>query len=205
VKLFGRAKATDHDGVEGSAVVVASSLLEATDEHAGKNNDYTTLLGTFNLGVVPHDLTLEVHVVGRESFTVDKRERVPARAAGNRWQLPVGIELPVRVSSGTADGVDIQWAQFLDAPDRKREVDNAAARESAAEVRRSVEAVPGMQAQTWAAAAMGMPLWMNAVRTGSMTRKEFDQQVDGLTRIGQMDPELAAQGKATLSTEGFSG
>jgi hypothetical protein len=45
---------------------------------------------------------------------------------------------------------------------------------------------------------------MESVRTGRMKRKAFNTQVDTLSRIGQMDPDLAAWSKQTLDAAGFS-
>jgi len=46
-------------------------------------------------------------------------------------------------------------------------------------------------------------VWMGLQRDGKMKRKAFDQQVDTLARIGQMDPALAADAKRTLDAEGL--
>jgi hypothetical protein len=46
-------------------------------------------------------------------------------------------------------------------------------------------------------------MWMASVRSGGMKRKQFDQQLDTLLRLGQMDPALADDAKRTLDAEGF--
>ena len=162
-------------------------------------------LNQFNLGKIPHDLTLEVHLPGQVPFTVTRRVGVPARATGRQgYQLPVGVELPITYSEDNPRDFDIDWKAFLDAPERKAAVQRAAAQEGAARATAYTQSVPGMTEKTWASAAAGLPNWMEAVRTGKMKRKAFNTQVDTLSRIGQMDPDLAESSKQTLDAEGFT-
>jgi hypothetical protein len=176
------------------------------DEHrTGRNIEVReNVFNQFNLGTIPHDLTLEVRIPDRAPFEVTKRFGVPAKATGSQgYELPVGLELPVTVRGDDADDVDIEWKSFLASDDSKASIKKASSDASYAKAKAHTELVPGMTEQTWANAAMGMPMWMEAVRRGNMKRKDFDQQVDTLSRIGQMDPELAAEGKRTLDAEGL--
>ncbi|MEP1122613.1 MAG: hypothetical protein ABJH68_01820 [Ilumatobacter sp.] len=161
-------------------------------------------LAQFDLGSILHELTLEVRVPDRTTVVVTRREKVPARATGRSgFELPIGLELPITLTGVGPDDFDIGWKAFLGSPDRKNVVRRAVAEEQAAQVRSYVDSQPGMREQTWSAAATGMPLWMQLVRDGRMQRAAFDRQVDTLTRIGQMDPELAAEGKRILDADGF--
>lgn len=162
-------------------------------------------LNQFNLGKIPHDLTLDVRLPGQAPFSVTRRVGVPARATGRQgYQLPVGVELPITYTEDNPQDFDIDWNSFLDAPERKAAVQRAAAQESAAHATAYTQSVPGMTEATWANAAAGLPNWMEAVRTGKMKRKAFNTQVDTLSRIGQMDPDLADWSKQALDAEGFS-
>jgi hypothetical protein len=60
-----------------------------------------------------------------------------------------------------------------------------------------------MKEATWASAEQTMPYMLEQVRTGKWKRKTFDEQVDQLNRLGQIDPELWASSKAALDAEGF--
>ena len=60
-----------------------------------------------------------------------------------------------------------------------------------------------MKETTWAAAEQTMPYMLEQVRTGKWKRKTFDEQVDQLNRLGQIDPELRASSIAALDAEGF--
>jgi hypothetical protein len=200
--IFGKRRREESDWA-GVAIVTKSSSV--ANKVRGSHPNVEERENEFNaigLGTIPHDLTLEVRIPGREPFEITKRVKVPARATGRQgYDLPLGVELPVTPRGD--DDVEIDWKQFLKSPGRKTAVQKAAADESYARVKEYTEAIPGRTEQTWASAAAGMPNWMEAVRQGKMKRKAFDQQVDTLTRIGQMDPELAAEGKATLDAEGF--
>ena len=205
--LFGR-KSKSGEVQAGMATVTTSSMVPNVITRTGVYHhveERENSLNAFNLGTIPHDLTLEVRIAGRAPFEVTKRFAVPAKATGRQgYELPVGLELPVTLPGHDPNQVEIEWKTFLASPDSKKAVQKAASRQSFDEAKKYTEAVPGMTDKTWANAAAGMPMWMEAVRQGKMKRKAFEQQVDTLTRIGQMDPELAAEGKRTLDAEGFA-
>jgi hypothetical protein len=130
--------------------------------------------------------------------------KVPAKATGRQgYALPPGVTLPIVVQDAQAQDFDIDWKAFLASPDRKAAVQRAAAEQSSLEAQRYTELVPGLKEQAWASAAQGVPMWMAAVRNGSMKRKAFDQQLHTLLRLGQMDPALAEEAQRTLAAEGF--
>ena len=192
-------------GPSATAMVTASHAVDNTQSAGvGSNVEIReNALNQFNLGTIPHDLTLEIRMPGYAPFAVTQRVAVPAKATGRQgYQLPVGVELPIVVTNSNPFEFTIDWKAFLDAPDRKAVVQRAAARESEAKATAYTNLVPGMKEQTWANAHAGLPMWMEAVRAGKMKRKAFNQQVDTLTRIGQMDPQEAAWGKQTLDAEG---
>jgi hypothetical protein len=191
-----------------TALVIESSSVKNVEHASGvhRNDEVReNALNQFNLGKIPHDLTLEVRMPDRPPFTVTQRVGVPAKATGRQgYRLPVGIELPITYAEDNPQDFDIDWNAFLDSPDRKAAVQQAAANESRAQATAYTQSVPGLTEKTWASAAAGVPNWMEAVRTGKMKRKAFNTQVDTLSRIGQMDPELAIWSKQTLDAEGFS-
>lgn len=204
--MFGR-KSKNGAGQAGVATVTNSSMVANVITKTGvyKNvEERENVLNGFNLGTIPHDLTLEVRIAGRAPFEVTKRFAVPAKATGRQgYELPVGLELPVTLAGNDSNSVEIEWKTFLASPDSKKAVKKASSQQSFDEAKKYTEAA-GLTEQTWANAAAGMPMWIEAVRQGKMKRKAFDQQVDTLSRIGQMDPELAAEGKRTLDAEGFT-
>lgn len=190
-------------------MVTASDMVDNRESRPGVHTNVEARENVFNalnLGTIAHDLTLEVRIPGQAAYEITKRFAVPAKATGRQgYQLPVGVELPVTVSPTDPHYVDIDWKSFLDSPHAKAAVQRAAADQSYAKATAYTQAVPGLMERTWANAAAGLPMWMAAVRNGKMKRKAFNQQVDTLTRIGQMDPVLAAESKATLDAEGFRG
>jgi hypothetical protein len=206
VALFGRLRrGNDDDAVAGVAIVTSSSMTDNVEHRGGRNVEVRdNALNQFNLGTIPHNLTLEVRISGRAPYEVNQRVNVPAKATGRQgYELPAGLEIPVKVRGANPDDVEIDWKAFLASDGRKAAVQKAASEVSFAEAKQYTETVAGMQEQTWANAAAGLPMWLEAVRQGKMKRRDFDQQVDVLSRIGQMDPELAAEGKRTLNAEGF--
>jgi hypothetical protein len=192
--------------MKATALVTGSSSVKNVETSGVHRNDEIreNALNQFNIGKIPHDLTLEVRLPEQPPFTVTKRIGVPARATGRQgYQLPVGVELPITYAQDNPEDFDIDWSAFLDSPDRKASVQRAAAQESAAQATAYTQSVPGLTEKTWASAAAGLPNWMEAVRSGKLKRKVFNTQVDTLSRIGQMDPELAAWSKQTLDAEGL--
>jgi len=179
-------------------------MIDNVEHRGGRNVEVRdNAFNQFNLGTIPHDLTLEVRISGRAPYEVSQRVKVPAKATGRQgYELPIGLELPVTVRGDNPDDIEIDWKTFLASDDRKAQVQKAASDASFAKAKQYTE-ITGMQEQTWANAAAGLPVWLAAVRGGNMTRQDFDQQVDTLSRIGQMDPELAAEGKRTLDAEGL--
>ena len=180
-------------------------MTDNVEHRGGRNVEVRdNAFNQFNLGTIPHHLTLEVRIPGRAPYEVTQRVNVPAKATGRQgYELPAGLEVPVKLRGDDPDDVEIDWKAFLASDGRKAAVQKAASEASFATAKQYTETVPGMQEQTWANAAAGLPMWLEAVRQGKMKRKAFDQQVDTLSRIGQMDPELAAEGKRTLDAEGF--
>jgi hypothetical protein len=207
--LFGRRRSGTASGPSSGVTALVKASTMATDEehtrgvtinhHVQKN-----ALNAINLGSIPHILTLEVTIPGEQPFEVTREYKVPARATGRSgYTLPPGVVLPVIVRDAATHDVAIDWDAFLASPDRKAAVRRAAADESSRQAQRYTESVPGLKQQTWASAAQGLPMWVNAVRTGSMKRKAFDQQINTLLRLGQIDPAQAEQAKRELDADGF--
>ncbi len=182
-------------------------MVTANEGERGVATNHTVVgndLNALGIGSIPHHLTLEVTIPGHAPFEVTREFKVPAKATGRSGHtLPPGLQLPVIVNDAATQDIDVDWKGFLASPERKAAVQRAAAEQSSAEAKEYTNAVPGMKEQTWASAAQGVPMWMNAVRTGSMKRKAFDQQLDGLLRLGQMDPVLAEEAKQQLDAEGL--
>ena len=202
-RLSGRGSSPQ--GPSGTAVVTGSKAVDNVERAGGKNVEVReNSLNQLNLGTIPHDLTLEVRRPDHAPFAVTQRVAVPAKATGRQgYQLPIGVELPIVLTGQEPNDFSIDWKTFLDSPDRKAAIQRAAAEESRANAKAYTEKVPGMTEKTWASAAAGLPMWMEAVRAGKMKRKAFDQQVDTLSKIGQMDPVAAAEAKQTLDAEGL--
>lgn len=186
------------------AVITASSTWGERPQHGVYKNDRVdhNEFNAIGLGSIPHALTLEVRPLNGDPFTFEGEFKVPAKATGSTgYTLPVGLELPVDIDDGGA--VEVDWKAFLDHPDRKRQVKNAVAREQSAAATAYTNSQPGMKEATWAAAEQTMPYMLDQVRTGKWKRKMFDEQVDQLNRLGQIDPDLWASSKATLDSEGL--
>ena len=206
--LFGkRSKGSTVASSGAFALVKASAMATDLERQPGTTKNHNVRenqLNALNIGSIPHNLTLEVTIPGHEPFEVIGEFRVPAKATGRSgYTLPPGLHLPVVVHDAERHDIDIDWDAFMASPDRKAAVQRAAADQSSAEAKRYTESVPGLKDQAWASAAQGVPMWMQAVRTGSMKRKAFDQQIPTLLRLGQIDPALAEEATQTLDAEGF--
>lgn len=205
--LFDRLKGRDAQRTPGAVAIVRESQAVDNVEQPGVRTNYSVEhneLWYLNLGRRPHRLVLEVRIPGTEPYTVERSERVPVRAtSGSSITLATGLTLPLLVDPSAPQSFEIDWKGFLGSPEAKQQVKEATSRESYDAVRRQTENTPGMTEQTWASATAGAPMWMQAVRDGKMKRKAFNSQVDTLSRIGQMDPDLAARCKAQLDAEGY--
>lgn len=200
--LFSRKRKAD-DTPRETALVLESSTWGDRAQHGTYTNDRieSNELNAFGIGSIPHRLKLEVRPLSGTPFEVEGEFKVPAKATGSTgYTLPTDLELPVTIEG---DKVEIDWKAFLDNPDRKRQVKNAVAREQSAAATAYTNSQPGMKEATWAAAEQTMPYMLEQVRTGKWKRKTFDEQVDQLNRLGQIDPELWASSKAALDAEGF--
>lgn len=206
-RFLGKSQGSTPSAPVAYAVVTESRMASDAEHETGVQRNHSVErneLNALGLGTIPHLLTLEVHIPGRDAFTTSGRYKVPAKATGSSgYELPPGLRLPIVVRDPASSDFDIDWKAFNASPDRKAAVKKAAADRSSAEATAYTNSVPGMKEQTWAASREALPLWMDMVRNGQLKRKNFDRDLNTLVRIGQMQPDLADWGKQTLDSEGF--
>jgi len=115
-------------GTAGTARIVES---HPHGEPGSRDSGEDSILLELNyFGTRAYDLTLDVQIPGEEPRRVSGRFKVPRRAENVGWLAPSvgvglwpGLELPVRAGP---DGVQIDWARFLDDPGRKKAQKDAA-------------------------------------------------------------------------------
>jgi hypothetical protein len=197
--LFGSRPA---GGDAGTARVLGSRAVPNADRAGVRTGDEVSHneLWYLNMGKRPHLLRLEVRFPGAEPYETEIRAKVPAKyAPGSAVKLPAAIELPVRRTGKGPEDIEIEWKAFADRPDVKRELKRAAAKEHNASVREGLErANPGQQAMLREANAAQLPGLVQMVRDGRLKRKAFDEQMQTLVTLGQLDEGLLAAAKADL-------
>jgi len=115
-------------GVPGTARVLASKVLEPGYEPGeDKYSTWDEVSRAFDLGKQPYELKLEVTTNAHAPFEVEGRFKVPRKAESysrfKQGRIRTGLELPVRVGSGTPPRVDIDWGRWMADPERKRKMD----------------------------------------------------------------------------------
>jgi hypothetical protein len=114
--------------------------------------------------------------------------------ANEFWYLSVGkrphdLRLQVRLEG------------LAETPDVKRELKRAAAREHNASIREGLErANPDQQAMLREADAAQLPSLVRQVKNGKLKRKTFDQNMQTLVTLGQVDEALLESAKADLDS-----
>ena len=181
--------------VQGTAVIIASKRdpgVKAGDSETWRDDG---LLNEVLVGMtgMPYEFALDVTVPGHEPYQVaGVRSRVPAKAEKyglfQEHPIPLTLEVPVVVRVGDAEKVAIDWKAFLAYPDRVARL--KAARERALNIAgaRMAAANPAMSSAQVEQNRQALEVWIPSVRSGSISRKDFEQSCATLIRIGQMDP-----------------
>lgn len=198
--LFGRDKKESADaGIEGTAVIRDSDRAGAA---FGQFSDFEQLN---RFGSRTYRLTLEVRVPGRDSYEVEGEFKVPRKAENTGFiageignPLRPGLELPVRVGTGDATSVEVDWDKFLASPGRKeaQRATNQSARNRALaqELQKKPELLEKMRTGN-RSAVQG---WAAAVRGGQLSREKFEESVTLEVETGRMDPADAEAARASL-------
>lgn len=186
----------------GEAVVVASQRPEPGKETPGQGGEFDVS----DFGVGRHTLRLEVRLPGREPYEVEGRFKVPpkvqfgrrapliARPLLKRSPIPVGITLPVTADPAKPDDVTIDWDGFLAAGGRD-EMKRLSEAEGVDKLQRTY---PEQTAQMRANAQRELPVWVTYVQGGTMSRKDFDKNVDAYVKLGYLEPAEADAARARL-------
>jgi hypothetical protein len=190
-------------GGYGTAEVLDSRPVDADETQTGVRTNHEVVsndLWYLNLGKRPHILRLEVRFPGAEPYETEVRVRVPVKfAPGSSLKLPAGVDLPVRRTGEAPEDIEVDWKAFGDDKTTKRDVKRAAAREHNASVREGLEhANPGQQAMLREANAAQLPSLVQMVKDGKLKRKTFDQNMQTLVTLGQLDEGLFIAAKAEL-------
>jgi len=204
--LSSRLPGGDRNDSDGYALVLESNPY-ANTERPGviikdeiRHND----LWYLNMGWRPHELTLEVHLPGEQAYETKGRFRVPARFChGSAVRLPTGVQLPVKRTGAGPEEIKVEWGSFAKTREDKKEIKRHAAREHNDALVEGLERnQPEAQARMREANTGALPTWVAAVKAGKMKRKEFDQSVQTLLRLKQIDPDAVARARAELDAAG---
>lgn len=140
-------------------------------------------LGDIGIGNERHDLTLEVHMEGREPYEVQGLFRVPVRLLD---RVVEGMTVPVKVHPSKPDRVAVDWETFVDAggdpPDPTRE-------EITADVHDQFPAE---------SRKMMIDGWVTATKAGAMTKDQFEESITGAITSGMLNEQEAAAARKSL-------
>lgn len=178
----------------GTAVIIGSNMdpdHDPNDVDDSRDDGLFSALLEEATGTL-YEFTLDVTVPGHESYQVaGVRSRVPSKAARislfETHPIPLTLEVPVVVKVGNAQKVAIDWKAFIAYPDRVPRL--KAARERALDIAgaRMAAANPAMTSAQVAHNRQALEVWVPAVKSGSLSRKDFEQSCATLMRLGQMD------------------
>lgn len=192
----------------GTAVIVASNRDPDVDPNWSESWRDDGLFGELSelLGGVVYEFTLSVTVPGHDSYEMPGvRSRVPSKAERisllETHPIPLTLEVPVVVASDDASRIAIDWKSFIALPDKVARL--RAARERALQIaaRRHAEAMAAKDPALAPSAPQDNPAmaWAEAVRAGTLSRAEFDQNTMRLLALGQLRNAdyLAAEARIT--------
>jgi hypothetical protein len=180
--------------LRGTAVIIGSNMDPDHDPNDVEDSADDSLLAELVSGAMGtlYEFTLDVTVPGHESYQVGGvRSRVPSKAARislfETHPIPLTLEVPVVVKVGDAEKVAIDWKAFLAFPDRVPRL--KAARERALDIAgaRLAAANPEMTSAQVVQNKQALEAWIPWVRSGGLSRKDFEQSCATLMRLGQMD------------------
>ena len=205
MSLFGkrrnRRRLAALDGPEGTAVIRASEPMSELSARTGP--DTILNLEPNVMGTHAYWFTLEVRIPGREPYEVSDRFDVPKKAENLSFfdtanALKAGIELPVRVDSNDPAKVAVDWDRFLASPGRKESVRAAKEAGQRANLAQQIARNPKLQAKMQANGRLQLQAWSGAVRSGAMSRDDFERTVTGEVESGRMDPADAQAARQAL-------
>jgi hypothetical protein len=165
--LFNRDKDLERGGLRATAVVQSRRWASTTDEHLLQRS-------------APHVINLEVHVDGREPYRVERKFDVPKKF----WKIARGVELPLLVDPERPERVIIDWDAFEAAGGRQIVKDlGDQYRRDATQNANLQNAVLRENTKT---AVEG---FLVAVKSGGMSRQEFEGYVDEYVSKGELTAE----------------
>lgn len=150
-----------------------------------------------------YELTLEVHLPGREPFEVRGKFKAPKKAERTnfgltRASLSRGLELPVVADPDDPRKVEIDWDRFARDPGRTKALDSARINRQNEILKQQLEKKPKQQAKMWANNKMAAAAWAEAVRAGNLSREQFEESINLEVDSGRMDPADAEAARASL-------
>ena len=184
--------------VHGVATIRESDPLATTPDTA-PSHVVDVVIDHF--GSERYRLLLEIRIPGRDPYMVDGSWKVPNRslgAFGGGGVLAAGIEVPVRVDSEDPQSVAIDWDAYKAAPGRKQAQKAAQESHRSAQARTQLENNPKLADKLRANNRQAVHGWAAAVRAGSMSREDFERNVQLSVDGGRMDPADAEAARATL-------
>jgi hypothetical protein len=185
---------------DGTAVIRASDRVGHESPNQGDPWPWEIALNRF--GHNKYDFTLEVRLPGQEPFSVTDRFTVPKKAENlglldSGRKIPAGIELPVRVDG--RGRIEIDWEAWMASPGRKEGVQAGRAAANAAAMRAHLDKNPKLRDKVRANNKQAALAWAGAVQLGSLTREQFERQVQTEIDHGRMDPADAEAARAQIS------
>ena len=190
--------------IEATAVIVESRPFDKVEALQGGaepgESGILSHLDMLGIGKRRYGFVLEVRPPGGEPYEVDIETKIPARAenAGRASlkDLAPGLELPVRIGSNPQQ-VEIDWDAFLADPNRKKAVRKASSDHNI-EVYKEQMQTTDVGRQLIEGNRQALPVWVQAVKGGSMKRKQFDETVALEVKLGRMDPADAEAARREL-------
>lgn len=189
--------------LSGTAIIMGSKRDPDVDPNWSESWRDDGLFGELSemIGGVVYEFILEVTVPGHDTYRMPGvRTRVPAKAEKislfEQHPIPLTLEVPVAVASDDAAKIAIDWKAFIALPDKAQRLKEARGRALQIAAQRHAEAMAEKDPPSPAGENPAME-WAEAVRAGTMTRQEFDENCMRLLTSGQLrNPDyLAAEAR----------
>ena len=184
-----------NDTIVGTAVILTSEFDPDAGSRRDSEGDGARDQGPIGMlldavGGLPYAFLLEVTPDGGTPYQVAVRSRVPPKAEKigmlQSIRIPPSLQVPVRIDANDPTRVAIDWAAFVEIPDRQRLVRDALARAQAATIRKQQAADPAKFAAQQAQNQGVAMTWAETVRAGKMTRAVFETSATRMVQLGLM-------------------
>ncbi len=185
--------------------IEATALIKESDRAGAAFGQFSDFEILNRFGKRKYRFALEVRVPGRDPYEVEGEFEVPRKVENTGLfpgrigkPLSPGLELPVRVDPSDATSLEIDWDKYHAAHGRKDAQDAATQSATNRQYAEMLKGKPKVAEQLIAGNRLAVRGWAAAVRSGNMSREDFEAQVTHELECGRMDPADAEAARKGL-------